>query len=514
MRRKSFLVLRSLGAGLVLLSAGSCVVAQPGGGDPSPHINPDGVGGGGSDSQDGSGFRYYFSVTSDPWEKSQGRDWAGQLEFDTSVMSKDFVILYQHLTGNYPKAGPHLSMAPGYMEAHLQKLALDVKAHIPDPEFSGIAILDFECFPAIWDRAWNRPSNLGPEALDEDLRDDWTDYIRSTHPDFDGMSESDQDQLLRESWEAAVRDLFLNSINKAREVRPNAKWGFYGYPYRFYSLRREVPRGVIAYGDGSHNGSRLNDRLQWMWDAVDVVTPSVYARRVVMEDDGSCQDFCSAAQDLEYVQNMIGEARRVANGKPVYPFISVYYNLQHGCFEGEELNDANLWGQIMGPALAGADGACLWGDADNRDDHERWQSFLDRRIMPLMEQGVASRQGDGSGRRASDDEGSDDAPLPARRQGVVSLNPDRPQDPGARRRAGTKATSIRFNPATDRISTASKPAAAPAGAIRVPVRRVANRVSALRYNPATDRISTAPQSRESAVATKRRADAAEDPERD
>ena len=79
------LLLCSLGTSLITLAATSCATAQSGGDDPDPSINP---GNGNSSSDAGnnadagsdSDFRYYFSITTDPWEKSQGRDWGGQLK--------------------------------------------------------------------------------------------------------------------------------------------------------------------------------------------------------------------------------------------------------------------------------------------------------------------------------------------------------------------------------------------------------------------------------------------------
>ncbi len=444
-------LLRCLGTSLTILAATSCAIAQSGDGSDDPD----------------SDFRYYFSVTTDPWEKNRGRDWGGQVRFNEDIMSRDFVILYMHLTGNYPKAGPHLSTDPAYMQAHLDKLVLDLEKQIPDPNFSGIAILDYEAFRAVWDRVWNHPSDEGPDAVDEDFRDDWTDHIRATYSGFDSMSETEQGQLLRETWEAAVKDLFLNSINKAREVRPHARWGFYGYPYRFFTHRREAPDGVISYGDGTHHGSDLNDRLQWMWDAVDIIAPSVYPSRIVEDPLATdCDLTASVEDDLLYIENLIRESQRVGNGKPVMPFVSYKYYYRKGCNYFQDLNDANLWSQIMGPARLGADGVFLWGHVKNQHHRDHLQQYLDQRIMPLMAQGVAERGHGGSDESFRDDTDDDDQSqddeqfvASTRSGGVVSRTPDRPSGPTASTqistRISTRVPPIPFNPSTDRISRPS-----------------------------------------------------------
>lgn len=340
-------------------------------------------------------FRYYFSVTTDPYEQRMGRNWSDQLTFNTDILSRDYVIFYQHLIGNYPKPGPHLAMDDAYMQRHLAKVAVDVQKKIPDPNFSGIAVLDFEVFRAIWDRTPNIPSEKDELAKDKDFKDDWRDYIRRSHPEFDSMNEQEQESYLRETYENGVKKLFLQTLDVCRTLRPKAKWGFYGYPIRFYKNRREAPTNVVSYADGSYNGSKLNDRLQWMWDAVDIVCPSVYAPCVVVEPgEEVCQDQYSASDEMEFIQSMIGEAKRVANGKPVLPFIAIQYNTRHDCLLGEDVRDETLYDEIMGPAFAGADGAILWGDINNKSEMQHWQWLLDHKIMELMKKNVDTQQDD------------------------------------------------------------------------------------------------------------------------
>lgn len=354
------------------------------------------------------GFRYYFSVTTDPQERKNGNHWSDQLSFDTEVLSRDFVILYSHDAGNYPVQGPHIAQAPGYLEAHLLELTADVERQIPDPEFSGVAIIDYEDFRAIWDRTPNSPSSGGPEAHDEDFQDDWRDYIRSVNPQFDGMNSNQQEQHLRETYEAAIRDFFLATLAKCRELRPNAKWGFYGYPLRFYKWRREAPTSVISYDDGSHAGSRFNDRLQWMWDAVDVVSPSVYPAMVVPNDgEEICSREYSAEEEWIYLQNMIRESQRVGGGKPVLPFITGRFYLPKDCLAGQEIRPIQIYNQVLGPARHGAQGAILWGDINSRSQAMEWQAALDNSFLPLMASAIQERQDGGD--PSSGDEGDHSA---------------------------------------------------------------------------------------------------------
>jgi hypothetical protein len=438
--------LRALTLAGLAISAASCATAQSGWG---------------SGSEDG--FRYYFSVTTEPSEWRQGRNWSNTIEFDTDIMSRDYVILYQHLTGLYPKPGPHLAQAPGYMDAHLTKLKDDVEFFIPDPAFSGIVILDFEVFRAVWDRTRDEPSTQGPAALDLDFKSDWRDYIEAAEPGFADMNETEQEEYLRDTYEAAVRDFFLATLNRVRELRPNARYGFYGYPVRFYKNRKEAPTNVISYDDGTHLASRRNDRLQWMWDAVDIISPSIYPGRVVAAPgEELCELQYDAAEDWLFIKNMLGEARRVANGKPVMPFITAQYGNPNDCLRGQDLVEGNLYNQIFGPARLGAEGVILWGNIDNGDGAAHWQHLLDERIMPKMTEAVAERRAaedDGPSANAKDegDNGNDDSKAgrngKTRALGAAEGLPT--GNAGAKRvstRRSLRAPSIRYNPLTDRVS--------------------------------------------------------------
>jgi len=388
MRYTPSVLLMALGLGSSIFLSSSCTA--------TPHVYPLPTVSSNTDNNADDptdSFRYYFSVTTDPYERRMGRNWSNQLKFDTDILSRDYVVLYQHLIGNYPKAGPHLAMDEEYMQAHLAKVASDIETMIPDPDFSGVAVLDFEVFRAIWDRTPNKESSEDETALDKDFKDDWRDYVERTNPDFESMNEEEQEAYLCSTYEEGVKKLFLQTLDVCRQLRPNAKWGFYGYPIRFYKNRREAPTNVISYDDGSHNGSRLNDRLQWMWDAVDIVCPSIYAPCVVAgPGDDICDDKYSASEEVEFIENMIKEAQRVANGKPVIPFISVKYNTRHDCLEGQDVADETLYDEIMIPALAGADGAILWGNIENRNDMQHWQWLLDNKIMRLMKRAVDQRR--------------------------------------------------------------------------------------------------------------------------
>lgn len=90
-----------------------------------------------------------------------------------------------------------------------------------------------------------------------------------------------------------------------------------------------------------------NDRFQALVDAVDVLTPSLYT---FYEDE--------AGWERSTVEN-IREARRLAPGKPVYPFIWPQYHESNRKLRGQYL-PASYWLRQLQILEANVEGVILW----------------------------------------------------------------------------------------------------------------------------------------------------------
>lgn len=95
---------------------------------------------------------------------------------------------------------------------------------------------------------------------------------------------------------------YLKVINKARELRPNAKFGFYGMPRT--SLYIESPEWYAHA-----------QKLTPIFNASDVLFPSVY--RFYQANHPNY----TAEENLEYVRRSVKFALEIAQNKPVYPFM-------------------------------------------------------------------------------------------------------------------------------------------------------------------------------------------------
>ena len=111
-----------------------------------------------------------------------------------------------------------------------------------------------------------------------------------------------------------------------------------------------------------------NDRFQELADVVDVLTPSLYT----FYDDVDGWKRYAAAN--------IGEARRLAGGKPVYPFIWPQYHDSNRTLGGQQV-PASVWFQQLQTLAKLADGVIIWSPPGWWDQSAPWwiatRTFID-----------------------------------------------------------------------------------------------------------------------------------------
>lgn len=98
------------------------------------------------------------------------------------------------------------------LSAHLERLSETVVTWIPDPEWSGNAVLDFEAWTTVWEL------NSGTGDWHSYRYANYSIYLEKLkHPDWDDL------QILlqaRESFEAAATNFFVETLYTVRKLRP------------------------------------------------------------------------------------------------------------------------------------------------------------------------------------------------------------------------------------------------------------------------------------------------------
>lgn len=302
------------------------------------------------------------------------------------IQSGDVVILWQSV-GKFPIAGPHMiEMWPGGREqfyaTHLQEINDVMRFYIPDPNYTGYAVIDYETWTSNWWWQHNVPSNAGYDAQDQDFLDDWRDYIRQNRGSLlAGRTLEEQEDVFRTTWIEATREFYVRTIRECKRLRPNAKWGFYSLPKRQYfpyasnqadmvRQRREIP--------GQNDAS-----FSWLADESDVIYPSVYIpyRTVETPRWGYPED--SLAANDAYLRGSLEEAQRMARGKPVVPFLWYLYHNGTPQLEGVFLNEYNLRASITTPQSMGLNDIIMWGHLENDQDRAAAQSYYDSQLSPI-----------------------------------------------------------------------------------------------------------------------------------
>lgn len=335
------------------------------------------------------------------------RDWAGAVNFGTVPMQRNMVVLYQSEAGLYPVAGVHQVEAdPDWMRRHFIRLGAWVQQSIPDPNFSGYAVIDYEQWEWCWAMLNNAHSNQGPDARDFDFKDDWRDFIRQSNPSaLQGAGGLNEEAVFERTYNDAVRRFLTATINECRRLRPHAKWGFYNSPPKSY-YAYVFPERVAPYR------TMLSRDLQWMVDVSDALFPDVYALCYTIPDaaqHASYQDFESSHRT--YVAGNIQTAIQMARGKPVIAFYWLRYHDSTGPYAYTFVSDLNLRIALDVCKREGANGMAIWEAFNSTAALNQFQQFYTTSATPLMMQYITDSAGNlgGQGTQPPQGSGSGDA---------------------------------------------------------------------------------------------------------
>ncbi len=137
---------------------------------------------------------------------------------------------------------------------------------------------------------------------------------------------------------------YMTVLQWFKEAAPGLPVGYYGAPpIRDYwkSLRSPMSKEWASF-------ARENDQLRPLADSVDILFPSLYT---YYTDRGGW---------IRYAYAQIAEARRNANGKPVYVFLWPQYHDSNPSLAWAQI-PADFWRLQLQMAKQYADGIVIWG---------------------------------------------------------------------------------------------------------------------------------------------------------
>jgi len=269
----------------------------------------------------------YFDIVINPNQTGEGDQ--------IVIFYSTYLGLYPHFddNGNPINGGiPQL----GNISAHYEKCVNDVEAYMPNKDFNGLAVIDWESWRPLW--AWNSWDNglLYQNASIE--------KVQKEHPDWPLKNITEK---AKSEFESAAKAYWLGTIELVSFLRPNAKWGYYLYPdcYNYDKTGTDLT---------CHNDTLArNDEIQWLFDASTALYPSTYL--------GSWFKNMSTAK--VYTTNRINEAKRVDYNRPGHANIPIYaYNnlVYRKTRDFLILADLNATSGLA--AILGTSGVVLWGE--------------------------------------------------------------------------------------------------------------------------------------------------------
>ncbi|XP_066543584.1 hyaluronidase-1-like [Amia ocellicauda] len=219
---------------------------------------------------------------------------------------------------------------------HLQNARADIERYIPNSNFSGLAVVDWESWRLRW--LQNFDSKKVYQEASRAL-------VRQKHPNLTSLQvESEAQREFQKAGWAFMED----TLQLGHEMRPGGRWGFYGMPNCF----NQYSKTTVNYtGKCAEVQMRRNNKLGCLWKASSVLYPSTYL--------GSGLRGKGDAVRL-YVQNTVLEAMRCSGqvtpiSPSVLPYASIVYNSL------EFLSQEDLVYTIGESAALGAVGIVLWG---------------------------------------------------------------------------------------------------------------------------------------------------------
>ena len=236
---------------------------------------------------------------------------------------------------------------------HLNLFAKGVTDWIPDPNWNGNAVLDFEEWTTIWEENDNiLDSWHGKRYQNESIR-----IVRLQHPEFNNTQ---IEAMAKLNFETAASNFFIQSLNLGRKLRPHAKWGFYGVPANQLGPCSGTGKDTKCSYDGPDGAlyKSYASRQANVIQASDALFPSIY-----LSDSLINRPYNASS----YVTSIISEMVHLANGKPVYAYAWHYYHA------GKNLIPINQTIAILDNVLkAGGNGVVYWGSSMQQKNATYW----------------------------------------------------------------------------------------------------------------------------------------------
>jgi hyaluronoglucosaminidase len=140
------------------------------------------------------------------------------------------------------------------LDAHAAKVTRSVIDAIPDPNFAGLAVIDFETWQPTW--SWSGCDGT-PAAVPVCAAS--LQRVKRANPTWNASAVAIEAER---QWGEAAMSFMTRTIEAGRSARPNAKWSFYDYP-SCGDAAGEYGGADTSCPSGMQEG---NEKLAWMYN--------------------------------------------------------------------------------------------------------------------------------------------------------------------------------------------------------------------------------------------------------
>ncbi|XP_065913931.1 hyaluronidase-1-like isoform X2 [Dysidea avara] len=276
----------------------------------------------------------------------------------------------EYINGGIPQLGD--------LAAHVSNASQDIQRLIPDEDYDGLAVLDFETWRPLFEHNFDSMSIYQKASVD---------LVKQQYPNW-----TDNDLILataKAQWDAAAQLFMESTLMVGHQLRPRALWGYYEFP-RCY--------GNIVDLQCDSGSQESNDKLMWLYEASTALFPSLYL--------SALHNSTGSHMQVAYMK----EAQRVVSQRsapiPIYPYTQYLYersqlfldDVANGLSSSRySRRDRQVMGYLFQddlllsyliPALSGASGVVIWGGTDtvaNPFICEQAKLYVDQTLGPTLQ---------------------------------------------------------------------------------------------------------------------------------
>uniref|UniRef100_A0A8D0BPV8 Hyaluronidase n=1 Tax=Salvator merianae TaxID=96440 RepID=A0A8D0BPV8_SALMN len=284
---------------------------------------------------------------------------------DNVFQGQNMTIFYKNKFGLYPFISSDGEWNYGgipqnvYLKDHLEKASKEI-AELLNPDFQGLAVVDWEEWRPLWRRNW------GDQTVYRKASKQW---VQERLPN---LPEEEQSYLAEVQFEQAAQALMERTLEMGKAMRPQGLWGFYNFPDCFND----------NWEKENYTGSckplevQWNDKLMWLWQVSSALYPSIYLSPKL-----------PAPYHQHYVHHRLREALRVAQFGTEQPLPVIAYSRVSYRQSSRYLTEDDLVNTIGESAALGAAGVVLWGDLSYSRSPESCRSlrhYIDTVLGPYV----------------------------------------------------------------------------------------------------------------------------------